>query len=259
MGVQTVERALFILKQIANTPMRVQDVAEMLDIHQSNASRLLQTLYKENFIRLNSEKKYELGYAIFDLAHLINERLDIRSVARPYIEELSDLTNETIHLAILDGVDVVYLDKIDSKRSVRMYSRVGRRAPAYCTGVGKALLAFSPKQSIDWSKIKLTRITENTITDLDKLKLELQNIRKTGISWDREEHEYEIYCVAAPILDFNSYAIASISISVTLKYTKTKMLASYENYLARTALSISRKMGYNFKSGDTLWKTIEQN
>lgn len=240
---QTVERAIKLLKKISTEPLSVQEAADKLGVHQSTASRLISTLQKEYLIRINSNK-YELGYAIYELAHSMRERLDILDVARPYLEELSNISNETIHLAVLDGYDVVYVDKIDSKRSIRMYSRIGRRSPLYCTGVGKALLAFMPAKDIDLKKIQLRPYTKNTITSLDKLNIELENIRSSYIAWDRGEHEEDIYCIAAPIFDFDNNVIASVSISAMIKYIKTEELAAHSKYLIKAVKGISQKMGH---------------
>ncbi len=243
---ETVSRALKLLKVIATRPMRVQEVAVILNVHKSSASRLLSVLQENNFVRLNREKKYELGYAVFELAYILKENLDLRVVARPYLEAINATTNETVHLAILDGAEVVYIDKIDSNRLIRMYSRTGRRASSHCTGVGKAILAFLPPKQLNklLDKMELKKYTSNTIITKEALQTELKEIRKNSLAWDREEHEEDIYCIAAPIFDFNKRVIGSISISITIKYTSVEKLVSYEAELKKSAENISREMGY---------------
>lgn len=242
----TIDRSLKLLKKIAEQPMTVSEVAAELGIHKSTASRILSTLKNEHFLRLNSDKKYELGFAIFELAHALRESLDLRHAARPYMQVLSGITRETIHLAVYEDGEVVYVDKIDCKRSVRMYSRIGRRANAYCTGVGKALLAYqAPEELKKIEQLQFQRFTENTITVPQELLAELETIRQVGLAWDRGEHEADIYCIAAPIFDFSGAAIASISISITIKYTSLEKLASYIGDLQHTAREISREMGYS--------------
>ncbi len=243
---ETVSRALKLLKVIATRPMRVQEVAASLNIHKSSASRLLSVLQEDNFVRLNQEKKYELGYAVFELAYILKENLDLRVVARPYLETISATTNETVHLAILDGGEVVYIDKIDANRLIRMYSRTGRRASSYCTGVGKAILAYLPAKQLDrvLNTMEFKKYTENTIITKEALQAELVEIRKNSLAWDREEHEEDIYCIAAPIFDFSNRVIASISISITVKYASVEKLASYEADLKESAENISREMGH---------------
>lgn len=224
--------------------MKVSEVALELDVHKSTASRILATLQKEGFLRLNSHKEYQLGFTIFELANSLKEKIDLLSVAKPHMQTLGKATGETIHLAIFDNNEIVYLDKIDSSRSFRMYSRIGRRAKAHCTGIGKALIAYLPKEEVNVKKFILTRYTNNTIVDPEILVDELKTIRKHCLAWDREEHEEDIFCIAAPIFDFNNYAIASISITTTIKYTPLEKLDSFIPDLHIAAKHISREMGY---------------
>lgn len=243
---ETVSRALKLLKYIANQPMRVQEVADKLSVHKSTASRLISTLHKENFIRQNSNQQYELGFAVFELAHMLNDSLDLRLAAAQYLKNLNLKTNETIHLAVLDSGEVVYLDKKDSTRLVRMFSRVGKRAQPYCTGVGKALLAFLGEDELKkaLNGISFKRFTERTIVTRDGLLKELAEIRRTGVAWDRGEHEPDIYCIAAPVFGFNHKVIASISISIMIKYTSIEDLSNFEKDLLEAAAFLSRDMGY---------------
>ena len=244
--VKTVSKALKILKILGERPMKVQEIAEKMGIHKSSASRILGTMCREGFVKVGKDKKYQLGFAVFELAHLVAESLDIREVARPYLKNLNLLTNETVHLCVLENGEVVYIDKIDSQRLVRMFSRVGKRAQPYCTGVGKAILAFLPEQELDQvlEKIKFNGYTANTITDKEHLKEELFKVRQEGIAWDREEHEKDIYCIAAPILDIKGNPVASISISITSRYTTVEILESYIEPLKEATRSISRELGY---------------
>lgn len=243
---ETVTRALKLLKLISEQPMRVHEVAEKLEVHKSTASRLISTLHKENFIRQNTNQQYELGFAVFEMAHLMNNNLDLRSSAAPYLKNLNTLTNETIHLAVLDSGEVVYLDKKDSTRVVRMFSQIGKRAQPYCTGVGKALLAFLGEDELNKALDSITfkRYTERTLVSREALQRELDEIRKTGISWDRGEHESDIYCIAAPIFGFNQKVIASISISIMIKYTSIDELSKFMGDLSEAAAALSRDMGF---------------
>lgn len=243
---KTVSRALKLLKLLADHPLRVQDVADELGIHKSSASRLLSTLKKENFVQLNADRRYEPGYAIFELAHIFRDSLDLRKVARPYLKKINNLTCETIHLAVPDNNEVVYIDKLDAKHLIRMYSLVGKRAQFHCTGVGKAILAFLPGEVRNniLEKTRLNRYTGSTITSRESLIKELNRIREQYLAWDNGEHEEDIYCIAVPIFDFSNMVIASISISVTVKYTPIEKLASYERLLKEAALNISKNLGY---------------
>ncbi|WP_052216948.1 IclR family transcriptional regulator [Thermincola ferriacetica] len=244
--IDTVARALCLLKLLAISPLRVQEAAEKLGIHKSSASRLLSTMRDHNFVRLNSNGKYELGYAVFEMAHALSEGMDVRKIGRPFLEQLNKTSNETVHLAVLDGIEIVYLDKIDTSRPIRMYSRIGKRAHVYCTGVGKALLAYLPDEKIDQilAQIKMKSFTARTIVDREHMMNEIREIRVNGIAWDRGEHEDDIYCMAAPVFDFTNKVIASISISATITYTPEEELAKYAGLLSQTAEAFSRAMGY---------------
>jgi DNA-binding IclR family transcriptional regulator len=243
---ETVTRALEILKSLATGPLRVQDIVDRLGVHKSTASRLLATLRQHGFVRLNNRREYELGYAVFELAHALREMLDVRTVARPHLEALWEIIGETIHLAVLDGTEIVYLDKIDSRHPVRMYSRVGKRASSYCTGVGKAILAYLPPKELEQTlkAISFKRFTERTITDPMQLAEELAQVRSCGIAWDRGEHEPEIYCIGAPIFDFSDQVVAGISISVTTSRNPVEVLDGYKELLSKTAQAVSRDLGY---------------
>lgn len=241
---ETVSRSLRLMKKIAEQPMTVSEVADEFGMHKSTASRVLATLKNEHFLRLTSKNKYALGYAIFELADALRESLDLRFVARPYMQELNSITGETIHLGVYEQGEVVYVDKIDCNRSIRMYSRAGKRASASCTALGKALLAYQPPHELNLDQWKFKRFTENTIITPVALLKELQAIRQNGLAWDRGEHEEDIYCISAPVFDSNSLVIASISIAITIKYTSLEKLASFTDDLQRTTSSISLAMGF---------------
>lgn len=242
----TVKRALELLHLIGQAPMNVKEIAGALGIHNSSASRLAATLRRNNYLRKNSQGKYDLGYAIFELAFLLRERLDIIKVSLPFIEELNAATGETIHLAVFDGKSVVYINKIDSSHSIRMYSRVGKKVQPYCTAIGKVLLASMPKDDLlkYLEGVELIKYTDNTITDKESLLLELEEIKKCGLAWDRGEHEKDIVCVACPVYDFNNKAIASISISVPKRPGQEEIPLSYCEHLQEITKKVSREMGY---------------
>src|SRR5690606_22723297 len=142
-------------------------------------------------------------------------RSDVRSVARPYLEQLMDETGETVHLSILNSNSALCIDKIDSRRSVSMLSYVGFRDPLYCSGVGKTLLAYQPEAASEaiMANLKLTPRTEYTIADVAALRDHLEIIRQQGYALDLGEIEVGLTCVAAPILGDDNEIIAAISIS----------------------------------------------
>ena len=155
-----------------------------MEVHKSTASRLLSSLKKEKFVHLNSNGKYQLGYAIFELSHAWSSNQDVISISAPYLKMLNKETNETIHLAILDEWQIVYINKIDSSKAIKMNSTIGKRAPAYCTGICKAILAFNSKdqKKTTIKKTEFIRYTDNTITDENKLNSNLDKVVEDGIA-----------------------------------------------------------------------------
>jgi len=160
--------------------------------------------------------KYALGVACLELGSAILNRSDIRKEALPILNGLRDDCKETVHVARLAGSEVVYLEKLEGLLPIGiMGSRVGRRAPAHCTGLGKAMLAYKPEGEIRrlYAEFGLRRFTSNTITDLTKLLSELACIRERGYAIDNEEHEPDVKCVAVPIFDYRQNMVGAISVS----------------------------------------------
>ena len=186
---QSVERALQLLDELGSGPKRLGPLAEKLGVHKSTALRLLQTLERKGFVRRQGEAPdFALGLHLVELSGSLLASLDVRQVASDPIKRLGALTGETVHLAIRDCAEVVYVDKVESTHPVRMYSRVGARAAAYCTGVGKILLAYTPTQ--DWPDMEMRRFTANTITTKAGLVAASREILARG--WGRDEQEHEL-------------------------------------------------------------------
>jgi DNA-binding IclR family transcriptional regulator len=245
--VKTVERAIRILNLISQRDLKLHEISSSLNLHKSTASRLLATLEKNGLIKKDKEtKRFRLGLKILDLAYRLQEGLDIRNIAHPYLAELGKLTKETIHLAVLDREEIVYLDKIESSHPVRMYSRIGNRAPLYCTAVGKAILAYLPEKEMNpiIARMEFRKFTDKTITEPDELREHLEELRKQGYSTDNGEYEPDISCISAPIFDFNQDAVASISVSVTRGRTSFNELLQFVPTLKQFAKKISRELGY---------------
>lgn len=190
--------------------------AEMLGLHKSTVLRLLSTLEHKGYVERDPETKgYRLRWKLFQLGSAVLTRNDLVREARPILEELARATGEVVHLSVLDDDEVVYVDKVEPPSTIRMYSRVGRRSPAHCTGVGKALIAFLPDAELNrlLEERGLRRYTRGTITDPEVLRRELARVRQTGVAYDEEEHEEGICCVAAPVRDHRGAVVASISVA----------------------------------------------
>jgi DNA-binding IclR family transcriptional regulator len=218
--VRTVDRALSILKAfIANESegeFSLTEISRTVSLDQSTTYRLLVTLEASGFIEQSDKNgRYRLGVASLALSEAFLRQNDLCQRANPSLVALRDKCGETVHLAIMEGIEVVYLDKLAGLHPIGlMSSRVGGRSPAHCTGLGKSLLAYYPDSMIRsaYQNLVLNKYTTNTITDLDSLMKELVKIREKGYAVDVEEHEQGVACIASPVFDHRGIA-AAISVS----------------------------------------------
>lgn len=217
--IRAVERALDLLSTFSTSEpeLSLTELSARLDLNPSSTFRLLMTLQSHGYLEQNPDnRKYRLGVACLELGSVFLNKSDIRKEALPILSGLRDDCKETIHLARLAGSEVVYLEKLDGLLPIGiMGSRVGGRAPAHCTGLGKAMLAYKPENEIRHlcAEADLRRFTSNTITDLGELLGELANIRERGYAIDNEEREPGVKCVAVPIWNYRQNVVGAISVS----------------------------------------------
>lgn len=243
---QTLDRALTILEFVAEKPRRVNEVAAELSVHPSTALRLLHILRRHGFVYELSDHHYRLGTATFRLGFQALASIDLRDVARPHMEELNQLTGETVHLGVLGGEEVVYVEKVMAKHPVTMQSQIGAIAPIHCTGVSKAILAYLPddKRARLLSGRTFTRFTENTLLAPAALLADLAETRKRGYAHDNQEHSVGIHCVAAPILAGDDEVLGALSISAPGSRVDEKTLFSYVPALKDAVHKISKQFGW---------------
>lgn len=249
--VTSVERALTILEVLSLYPKGIglTELANKLDLAKSTTHRLLNTLRMNGYVIQDYKtEEYLLGTKVIELAGTILDNLNIRNVAKRDLEELCAKTNEVVHLCIHENGEVIYIDKFESDQTIRMHSRIGKRAMMHSTGVGKVLLSGMERQQVD--EIIRTKgmpsMTSYTITNASELYERLETIRLQGYEIDNLENEEGIRCIAAPIYDFEGKIIASFSISgpdnrMTEKYIKSKLV----DLVIETTNKISEKMGYS--------------
>jgi len=217
-NIRVVEKSIRVLRVLSDGKARtLTDISQEVDINTSTTYRLLATLANHNFLEVDDlTGEYQLGFACLELARSYQAGNELLRIARPQLKRLRDTTKETVHLAALDGMEVVYLEKLEGLHAIGlMSSRVGRRAPAYCTGLGKALLSFKDpefiRKNMAWGN--LVRFNERTITEPAKLLTHFEETRRRGYALDEGEHENEVRCVAAPIFDHAGEAVAAVSVS----------------------------------------------
>jgi IclR family KDG regulon transcriptional repressor len=248
-----VDKALRILELLGDGELRLTDLSSKLGEHKSTVQRLLSTLQARGFVRQNGDnKRYSLRLKILQLASATLANMDLREAAREPMQRLGDLTSETTHLSVYDEPHVVYIDKIESTFPIRMYSRVGARAESYCTGVGKALVAFLSDYERGEryiQKVSFTRFTPNTITSAKGLREEIARIREQGYALDLQEHEEGVRCAAAPIFGLDGRVAGSISVAApAFRKSEDDILALAPAVMA-AARQISDNLGNKREEG----------
>ena len=203
--------------------LKGREIAEACGFPTSTTFRMLKFLVEKGYLR-SSGSRYSLGLGLARLGNLAAAQNPLLKISRPLLAELSAKTMETVHLAELKDECILYVDKVEGVRPVRMGSLIGNCSPLYCTGIGKAILAFLPELQIEelCRKIRFVPFTEQTIRTPDALKRELTEIRKRGYAVDNCEHERGVYCLAAPVLNYAGTAVAGISVSGSELYLRDK-------------------------------------
>ena len=251
--VQSLERAGLILEVLSqhSQGLSLRDLSQKVNLTKGTTHRLLSSLAYLDFIRQNpSNKHYLLSFKLVELGNRLLNQIDFRIEARPFLVELAEHTQETVHMVVLDQFEVLYIDKVEASghtTGLRMASMLGSRIPAHCCAVGKALLAYMPEAKLDElaSENGLLKKTENTIIDLTKLKEHLELVRRRGYALDNEENEIGIRCIGAPIRDQRGEVISAISISVPASRMKSRMMEfKLKDRVIETARKISGKLGY---------------
>lgn len=248
--VKSVDRSLQILEIITKSgkPLGVTEISRKTGIHKSTVYRLLSTLgYRGYISQADQDDKYTVGLKLFEIGSIAINDLDLRQSVAPYLEKLMELTGETIHLGVLDNGEVVYIDKFESQKTIRMYSKIGKRVYAHSTSLGKVLLAFSPEEILERiiQNQGLPQKTKNTITDPDKLKNHLTRISQQGYAVDDEENEIGIRCIAGPVFDFQGKILAAFSISgPAIRITQEK-IEEFKELVCSYSQKISGALGYN--------------
>jgi DNA-binding IclR family transcriptional regulator len=250
-NIRAVDRSLLVLSVLSDGKPRIlTDLSEEIALNSSTTFRLLATLAYHNYVERDKQTgEYRLGLACLELARAYHAGNTIRQAALPQLEKLRDDSTETVHLGVLDKMEVVYLEKLHGLHAVGlMTSRVGGRAPAYCTGLGKTLLAYADPRKVKeyFGQNGLSRYTNTTIQNLDELMAHLAQIRRQGYAFDQGEYETEVRCVAVPIFNIDSQVVAALSVSGPAgRLDPLETRPELIEMTRETARDISARLGYN--------------
>jgi len=231
--------------------MNMTEISEKLGLYPSTIHRILDTLKHWGYVDQDpNTQKYQLGLKLLELGMAKFHQMDLVRESTPYLKELVNQCNETVHLGVLEEGEVLYLAKEESSQTIRMCSYVGKRAPLHSTALGKVLLAdLSEEERRKILEQKgLPRITEKTITDKEELEKELNRIKKQGFALDRRENEKDVCCIAAPIKNYQGKVIAAISISSPAYRVDINKQSHLKEALIEITKKISKRLGYKEKS-----------
>ena len=250
----SVATAMRLLKAFSEHEVEIgiSDLAKRLGVAKSTVHRLAVTLVAEGMLEQNSEGgKYRLGIALFRLGALVRHRMDVSIEARHLLRDLREKANETVHLAVLDEPEIMYIFNLESTQAIRMRSDIGVRKPAYCTAEGQVMLAFQPAEVVERViHAGLAPRTPQTITDPAALKKALEAARQRGCAIEDEESEIGMRCIAAPIRDDTGQVIAAIGLAGPVSRLTKKALAAFIPHVIETAAAISVRLGFRARAAE---------
>lgn len=247
--IQSVDRALKILDLFdeQTTELRITEISQRLQLHKSTLHSLLLTLKKHGYIEQDSDSgKYRLGMKLLERGQLLLQTMDIRTVARRTLNEISRQTGQTTHLVIRDEQDGVYIDKVEGEKAAIRYSRIGRRVPLHSSAVGKVLAAHLDKEELQaiLADYHFEVHTAATIRNRKAFEAELARVRARGYAVDQEENEPGVRCAAAPIFDHTGKIAAAMSISTMTSSVDDEEFESFIRLLTAHTAKISQQLGY---------------
>jgi IclR family transcriptional regulator, pca regulon regulatory protein len=251
---QSLERGLAILSAFGRggSSLGIAQLGRELDLSRSTTHRYVATLAMLGYLEQDAAtKKYRLGPRVIDLGLAAINSMEVREVSAPHLQQLSDETGYTVNMAVLDGLDIVYVDRCRNSRAgqreIDLNLHVGSRLPAYCTSMGKVLLAYLPREECDelLERLELTRRGPNTIVAKAELVAELGRIRHAGMAVNNEELAYGLRSIAAPIFAQDGRPTAALNLAVHSSMVSMEdLLARLSQPLRETAHAISARLGY---------------
>ncbi|XOK62391.1 IclR family transcriptional regulator [Paenibacillus elgii] len=247
-NVPALEKAIAIIETLSQReePVGVSDLCKLVDIPKTSVFFILNTLEQHQYIIKSPDGKYSLGSKFINIGLSTLNRIDIRTVARVSMERLLGETGFTVHLAVLDNLEPMYIEKVESQAFVKFATYIGQRQPLHASGVGKALAAFMPQDLLEQALREkgLPEKTEKTITNVHDFMAELEAIRRQGYAVEDEEGEAGVRCIGAPVFDHYGQLKAAVSITALRTELPIHDIPAIGEQVKRAALDISRQLGY---------------
>ena len=246
----TIEKALDILEIFLDRDEEIglSELARLCGLNITTTHRIALTLVKRGYLSQRQKRqKYSLSAKFLQYSHVLSRRMKIRDIASPIVDALSKMTGEAVNIAILDNNEAVYIEHIETNKSLRIFTQIGNRVPLYCTGVGKVFLADMSDGELQKALYgnALLPQTANTITDIEQLKQELEQVKREGIAADNEEMEIGVKCIASPVRNSAGSLVAAISISGPTARLSKKRVDEIKPHVKSCALETSRVLGYS--------------
>ncbi|MDB6107672.1 MAG: transcriptional regulator, IclR family [Gammaproteobacteria bacterium] len=248
LGSQTLFRGLDVIEVVAQGPITLGDLADRLGLTRSTTHRLASALANRRYLIFVPRSGYTLGPKLLELGFRVRDGLDLPRIASPQLERLSLLTEDTVHLGVLDRGQVLFLDKIPGKRRITISSRIGELQPIASTGLGKALILDHDEEA--WASFYgADKSQQRTPAPLREWLSRMRTYAKLGYALDLEENEDQIRCVAAPVRDVAGRITAAISVSSAAQYMNDQRMQALTKDVVETARRMSEDLGWTGSSG----------
>lgn len=244
-GSQTLLRGLDVIDALIDDPLSLAELSERLQLTRSTTHRLASALVERRLLSFRPREGYTLGPKLLELGHAASQQMHLPRIARPWLEQLSAATEDTVHLGVLDGREALYLDKVPGRRRINIGSRLGERHPIASTGLGKALIL--DKSEPEWTEFYSPK---GEAFDSAARAVWLERMRgyaAKGYAFDLEENEDQIRCVAAPVRGVDGRVVAAISVSSAAQYMSDARMADLTGTVTEIANAISRDLGWSPK------------
>ena len=245
--ITSLEKGIRVLELLADQKaLTVSQVAVNLGLNRAASHRFLATLKDLGYVEKNEDNRYQLTFRVLEIGMQVVNRSEVRQEAREFMQALAKASNETVNLGYWDGKNILHLDKVESCEILRIDAPLGSKTPAYCTALGKAVLAHLSAAELDdyLARTRLTRHGPNTIVSRKELRSELKKIYKNGYALDDEELARSLRCVAAPIFDHTGRAAYALSISAPSMRLPKKKVHQLKIELMDACRQLSARLGY---------------